>query len=309
MTRTVNFNHANETPPPSVLLPSDHLKWIDGRGFDVNGNPAYIFPNDTAEQARLDLQHHLIVFTLGGHYVAPVGNRLEQGIKVLETGCGTGVWAMDMARKYPRSQFTGTDIISVFRDAAERAPANLRFELADTHAGLPFPDGCFDYVFQRLQVACFRKHEWTRIWDELVRVTKPGGYIELVDVDVSIGGGGPALAEFAGKIRSLLRMRNIEPEIVATFGRELEARGLVDVVQDHKTMLVGWGQNEIALAAAENLLAVFKSMKPQTTMALGLGDTEYDTMVDKAMAEISENMGLWKIQFTYGTKPAMRSHA
>ncbi|RUS24065.1 hypothetical protein BC938DRAFT_474182 [Jimgerdemannia flammicorona] len=211
MTRTVNFNHANETPPPSVLLPSDHLKWIDGRGFDVNGNPAYIFPNDTAEQARLDLQHHLIVFTLGGHYVAPVGNRLEQGIKVLETGCGTGVWAMDMARKYPRSQFTGTDIIS--------------------------------------------------------------------------------------------------PEIVATFGRELEARGLVDVVQDHKTMLVGWGQNEIALAAAENLLAVFKSMKPQTTMALGLGDTEYDTMVDKAMAEISENMGLWKIQFTYGTKPAMRSHA
>lgn len=83
----------------------------------------------------------------------------------------------EMAMAYPASSFFGTDIADVF--AFPNAPANCTFQVADTLKGLPFPDNTFDFVFQRFHELCFRKKEWPIVLEELKRVTKPGGWIEL----------------------------------------------------------------------------------------------------------------------------------
>lgn len=83
-----------------------------------------------------------------------------------------------MARLYPNSDFTGTDISNTFISSILNAPTNCNFQIADT-TKLPFENNTFDYVFQRFQASCFRVDEWPNALRELIRVTKPGGWVEL----------------------------------------------------------------------------------------------------------------------------------
>lgn len=141
---------------------------------------AYVLPSDSSEQARLNSQHYLCRFLLEGNQLTPdVREGLQRGITVLDAGCGTGIWSMDMARDYPASSFTAYDMVDAYkRFIDKKTPANCQFLTANT-LDLPFLDNSFDYVFQRLQNLSFRENEWPRAISELVRVTKPGGWIEL----------------------------------------------------------------------------------------------------------------------------------
>lgn len=83
-----------------------------------------------------------------------------------------------MAKEFPNSEFMAIDLIESYEGVLSLAPPNLTFSMADVRK-LPFPDNTFDYVFQGLAMGSFRIHEWPGVIDELVRVTKPGGWVEL----------------------------------------------------------------------------------------------------------------------------------
>lgn len=62
--------------------------------------------------------------------------RLEQGIKVLDVGCGSGRALVKLARTYPNSNFTGYDfsveaVGRANREAAENDLPNITFEVRD----------------------------------------------------------------------------------------------------------------------------------------------------------------------------------
>lgn len=62
--------------------------------------------------------------------------RLEQGIDVLDAGCGSGRALIEMATRYPNSHFTGYDlseeaIVGAVKTAADARLANIRFETRD----------------------------------------------------------------------------------------------------------------------------------------------------------------------------------
>jgi SAM-dependent methyltransferase len=49
---------------------------------------------------------------------------------------------------------------------------------------IPFESDTFDYVQQTLTTLAYKKEDWTNVLQELKRVTKPGGYIQLIEVDL-----------------------------------------------------------------------------------------------------------------------------
>ena len=67
------------------------------------------------------------------------------------------------------------------RQGREDAPDNYVFVQGDVTKGLPFGDNTFDFVHMRLVVMALPATTWLPVVQELHRVTRPGGWIELVD--------------------------------------------------------------------------------------------------------------------------------
>jgi len=91
---------------------------------------------------------------------------------------------MNMALDYPVSIFVGIDIAPLF---PENHPPNAAFLKCNIMDGLPFPDNTFDFVRQAFVIICINWRSWKeKVVKELIRVTKPGGYIEIMDIQREI---------------------------------------------------------------------------------------------------------------------------
>ncbi|CAB5378420.1 uncharacterized protein OCT59_020870 [Rhizophagus irregularis] len=114
---------------------------------------------------------------------SPVNENLISGGMVLDIGCGPSTFLLEVAGQYPNSKFFGIDIEPVFPQ--EIKPSNLEFKLADMFQGLPFPDNTFDLVHLETILFSITPAQLDFIINEMVRVTKPSGYIEFVETHMT----------------------------------------------------------------------------------------------------------------------------
>jgi SAM-dependent methyltransferase len=110
---------------------------------------------------------------------------LQQGMRVLDCGCGPGAITVGLAEVVAPGDVVGVDIQQSQVDmarrlAVERRSGNVTFQQGSIYE-LPFPDASFDAVsaFHLL----FHLREPTRALREMRRVLKPGGVIGIRDPD------------------------------------------------------------------------------------------------------------------------------
>jgi ubiquinone/menaquinone biosynthesis C-methylase UbiE len=112
--------------------------------------------------------------------------RLEEGMKVLDVGCGPGIDVRKLSGLVGGSgQVIGLDNDEkMIADAKkESGEPNAEFIKADVCA-LPFEDNYFDAVrAERLFQVLPKNIDFNKVLGELVRVTKKDGMIVLVDSD------------------------------------------------------------------------------------------------------------------------------
>jgi ubiquinone/menaquinone biosynthesis C-methylase UbiE len=89
-----------------------------------------------------------------------------------------------MATDYPTAHFTGIDIVPLFPQ--DIRPVNVNFKQEDVLTGLSFEDNTFDFVQMRLFGFQFNKLQWATSLKEAYRVTKPGGYIQLLEAQIMV---------------------------------------------------------------------------------------------------------------------------
>src|SRR2546422_1102213 len=94
------------------------------------GDIAYMFPRHPSEVDRLDLQHFALREVLGSNHIAPVA----RPSRILDVGCGTGQWAVDLCHKFPQALVVGLDMEASKPQRAE----NYRFVRGNLLQGLPF---------------------------------------------------------------------------------------------------------------------------------------------------------------------------
>src|SRR4051812_19930464 len=99
---------------------------------------------------------------------------------------------LEMSTEHTETNFTGIDISAVW--PTEIRPRNCRFQVVDATQGLPFEDDTFDFVYQRFMIMGYLAKDWPFVIQELVRVTKPGGIIELTEIPLISNANGPELA-------------------------------------------------------------------------------------------------------------------
>ena len=109
---------------------------------------------------------------------------LQNDIRILDAGCGTGEISSRLAALYPRSTVLGVDIVESHLEIARRRYValgeRLRFENR-TAFGLGLPDRCFDLVVCRHMLQAVPHAE--KVLAELARVTRSGGRLHLIAED------------------------------------------------------------------------------------------------------------------------------
>ena len=113
--------------------------------------------------------------TLGGQlHRAPIPQDVQE---VLDVGTGTGIWTIEFADKYPSAMVTGTDLSPV---QPSYVPPNCRFYVENAEETWNF-DQKFDYVHSRMLFNSIK--DWKRYMSQAFDALKPGGYIELQDMN------------------------------------------------------------------------------------------------------------------------------
>src|SRR5579859_194454 len=149
-----------------------------------NRNTYVIDPASGAEIARLMNQEALIKRATGGWF--PRGIDLEKVSHVLDVACGPGGWVQQVAFAYPDMYVVGIDIDQrviayALAQARVQALSNASFSAMDVTQPLPLPDASFDFINARFLSRLLLKESWSGVMRELARVTRPGGWVSLLE--------------------------------------------------------------------------------------------------------------------------------
>ena len=143
-------------------------QWSENRSH-VSYVP-YMLPNFN-EIDRPDLQHYMLRYLLKGNYLAPIAKPAH----ILDVGSGTGRWVIEMAEEFPQAESNGIDL-NIPEARAVPFPYNSHFHADNVLNGLPFEDNFFDFVHQRHMIFAIPQIKWQQLVNELVRVTRRGGW-------------------------------------------------------------------------------------------------------------------------------------
>jgi SAM-dependent methyltransferase len=150
-----------------------HYEWKHGRRYHAYHAGAYNFPNDEREQDRLDMIHHVYYRALGDRlFLAPVD--LDAGLRVLDIGTGTGMWAIHLGDEYPgAAEIVGNDLSPI---QPTWCPPNVRFLVDDVELDWAEPQP-YDLIHCRYMAGSIK--DWPRLIRQMYENLKPGGWLEL----------------------------------------------------------------------------------------------------------------------------------
>ncbi|KAG2211641.1 hypothetical protein INT47_008738 [Mucor saturninus] len=170
--------------------------------------------------------------------------------------------------------------------------------------GLPFPDDQFDFVKQRLVTASFTLADWKRVIEELVRVTKPGGYIQLLEIDYNTFNLGPNGKAWELQLLQTAReKRNMEPRMALYLPDMLKSAGLIDVSSKLVSIPLGsWGL-DLGSLWKHNMEMFADSSSPLLSKLVGISESEYRRRWRDMFEEVKDKKAFSNIHAAWGQKP------
>ncbi|HTK09048.1 MAG TPA: class I SAM-dependent methyltransferase [Ktedonobacteraceae bacterium] len=166
--------------------------------------PSTYFVQDRSNQdelSRLQVQDHLLTVGIGG--VLPEQPDPTVFPHVLDVGCGTGGWLIELAQTTPTcTRLVGVDASPTFiayaraRAEAEQVSDRVEFHAMDALRMLEFPDATFDLVNHRFAASWLRTWDWPKLLQEYQRVCRSGGVVRVTE-PMATRSNGPALSRLS----------------------------------------------------------------------------------------------------------------
>jgi ubiquinone/menaquinone biosynthesis C-methylase UbiE len=162
----------------------------EARRNDLLGNPEVTFQTFAFDRANIRALQRMDID--------------RDAARILDVGCGSGAGLIQLMRLgFTQQQMSGVDISPERIEAAKKTLplADFRCESADA---MSYADGEFDVVIESTMFVLLPSEDLARgIARDMIRVTKPGGYLMLIDWRYSKPGSDVYMAMSKKRIASL----------------------------------------------------------------------------------------------------------
>ncbi|KAI2622530.1 methyltransferase LaeA [Hypoxylon sp. NC1633] len=179
--------------PPSSLAPrienrSKPEEWWyteNGRSYDTFRRGKYMFPMDEGEMDRMDMFHKFFLISRqeNSHYGGLCSRPLPTHPRILDLGCGTGIWVIDMADRHQgRASILGWDLSLI---QPLRIPPGVEFQRRDIEEPWTgVEENSFDLIHMKMLGGSIEN--WPALYSRALRYLKPGsGLFEHVEIDLT----------------------------------------------------------------------------------------------------------------------------
>ncbi|KAJ3108406.1 hypothetical protein HK100_003434 [Physocladia obscura] len=265
---------------------------IDRVYFPVE-NSGNFLPNDIEDQERLELQHYMLRHAFKGDVInAEIKKLLKtSSVKALDVGCGRGWWLDSVMKLYPAPKYFGVDIAeSELSAAAGHLPGSITLDSANVLKGLPYAESTFDFVHQRLLIMSLTKDEFPVAIKELIRVTKSGGWIELLEFLV--------VHTIAEKYkRDVFTGTNLEYYLRIALQNDASTRA-TNIQKKVVSLPLGWGGSMGELHSMDGKKYLLDH-EDTIRQAMGVEKDEYNMLVEKRNEEFKDFKAFMSLISTY----------
>ncbi|CAG8779423.1 3123_t:CDS:2, partial [Dentiscutata erythropus] len=263
--------------PLKILM--DEYQDINDVEFSVE-EFKYPFPGGKNEISRSDLMQGIIKYVWQGNFSADMDEKLKRGIRTLDIG--------DMAETYLSSTFIGIDIVSQYFPKKQDTLPNTGFLECNILHGLPFPDETFDFVYQRFLWSSLTEEQWIFAIGEIIRVTKKGGVIELMEFEIKQTNSGPKTAFLFDIAAKFIALKGVNPYIIPKIPTMLQSTGKVSNIQSkQKAIPLGWG-GKLGELVLRHLRTGFAAGKPILMQLINKSSEECDALINAFEKESEE---------------------
>ena len=158
----------------------------------------------------MELQHKLYRHCLNGALTA---TRIPLNVEtIVDLGCGTGLWPLEMAVRYPQANILGIDISRIQKTTA--VPPNVKFVIDNVENSWPTAVDSIDFLHIRGLAGGIS--DWPALFKQAYEKLKPGGLLEWAEQAIQIFdfdndlGDAELCPQFLSLWRDLSKQNNID---------------------------------------------------------------------------------------------------
>lgn len=166
--------------------------------------------------------------------------------------------------------------------------------------GLPFEDSSFDFIHQRLLIFAIPLVRWQQLVNELVRITRRGGWVELTEVNPFVQHTGPATERLIDLIVQVALQQGFDAAISQHMDSLLGIAGLKRVETRTQIIPLGkWG-GQLGTMALADIMAIAHAMKALVVAQTQTPPEEFERLKMLMQHEVELYRSTFTFHIAYG---------